>query len=340
MNTVTLHPTGRITFGRVRKDHKLHKLPLCSRHQRMRDESIGVIGAARFAEWIGKPLSMDLTSVSISEKTLEVAARRKRGSKGMTSRGRQLVANAATVLQEQYGKGKLSFWTLTIPDECLTHTLVSGWSRMVELVRKKLLYHLSKVGLPMLFVGVTEVQQKRWESSARALPLHLHILFVTAKQNYKPLIGKSLLAKIWRDALKTVGGKETDAQYASRAEFIKKSAARYLSKYMSKGGMALDWVPSNQVPSSWYFMSAGLRVAVKRSIVKASGLWVGEIFEFVRSESDMFRWSHAIFLESGAYGQIMVGWVAECLNDLTRKMLKDMIEGLGASWNQELSLVF
>lgn len=340
MNIVTLHPTGRVTFGRVRNSYKLHKLPLCSKHQRMRDESIGVIGAARFAEWIGKPLSMDLTSVSISEKTLEPLPRGKRGFKGMTSRGRQLVANAATVLQEQYGKGKLSFWTLTVPDECLTHSLISDWSRIVELVRKKLLYHLGKAELPKLFVGVTEVQQKRWESSARALPLHLHILFVTAKRDYQPLIGKKLLAKIWRDALRTVGGRETEAQYASRAEFIKKSAARYLSKYMSKGGMALDWVPRNQVPSSWYFMSAGLRLAVKKSIVKASGLWVGEMFEFVRSESELFRWSHAIFLPSGAYGQIMVGWVAECLDNLTHKLLKDMIEGMRDNWNQELSFAF
>lgn len=340
MNTVTLHPTGRVTFGRVRKDYKLHRTPLCSKHQRMRDESIGVIGAARFAEWIGKPLSMDLTSVVNSEKTPELAPKKRRGSKGMTSKGRQLVANAATVLQEKYGKGKLSFWTLTIPDECLTQDLIVGWSRAVELVRKKLLYHLEKVGLPKLFVGVTEVQQKRWKSGARALPLHLHILFVTAKKDYEPLIGKKLLAKIWRDALKTVGGRKTDAQYASRADFVKKSAARYLSKYMSKGGEALDQAPSDQVPSTWYFMTAGLRVAVKRSIVKASGAWVREVFEFVRSQSDIFRWSHAIFLESGAYGQIMVGWVAECLDDLTHKLLKDMIESLRDSWNQELSMVF
>jgi hypothetical protein len=255
----------------------------------------------------------------------------------MTARGRLLVANAATVLQEKYGKGKLAFWTLTVPDECLGHKLISGWSRVVELVRKKILYHLKKAGLPLEFVGVSEVQQKRWESSARALPLHLHILFVTALVDYKPRLSKQLLAKIWGDALSTVSGVKTKGLYASNVQFVKKSAARYLSKYMSKGGMALDWVPRNQVPSAWYFMSSPLRCAVKKAILKGSGLWVGEFFEWIRSNKDLFAWSHAINLPTGAYGQIMVGWVAECVDGLTKSLVASMIEGFNREVRADLS---
>lgn len=303
----------------------------------MRDESIGIIGAARLAEWSGRPLFMDLTSVRNSEKSAETKQIRRRGSKGMTARGRLLVANAATVLQDKYGKGKLAFWTLTVPDECLGHKLISGWSRVVELVRKKLLYHLKRSGLPLEFVGVSEVQQKRWESSARALPLHLHILFVTAIVDYKPRLSKQKLAKIWRDALGTVSGVRTEGLYASNVQFVKKSAARYLSKYMSKGGVALDWVPRDQVPSAWYFMSSPLRHAVKKAILKGSGLWVGEFFEWIRRREDFLTWSHAINLPSGAYGQIMVGWVAECVDDLTKTLVASMIGEFNREVRQEVS---
>jgi len=280
------------------------------------EESIAAIGASDYADLIEKPLaSMDLSNLSNSEKIPESKPRAKRGLKGITGYGRILVKDAAHWLQEEYGKSRLAFWTVTIPPDCLTEELISQWSGVVDLLRRKLTYHLEKHDLPNFIVGVTEVQPGRWERDGGIPPLHLHILFVAGHKPFVPLLSKGLLAKIWGATLENFSGKTPNLDTLSNVSFIRKDAVGYLGKYMSKGGSSTSALPARLVPSSWYFCSQLLRRVVKALITKYSGEWVNDLYEYFRVSTQMFNFTKAVEIEFGDGHKIKVGWYGDLKRD-------------------------
>jgi hypothetical protein len=312
MNTITLHPSGRLSFGEVRKNFKPRFVPAFSTRRKMMEESISAIGASAYADLVGKPLaSMDLSNLSNSEKISQPKTRAKRGSKGMTGYGRLLVKDAAYWLQAEYGKERLAFWTVTIPPDCLTEELVSQWSRVTDLLRRKLIYHLEKHDLPKFIVGVTEVQPERWKRDEGVPPLHLHILFVAGHKPFVPLLSKTLLAKIWGATLENFSGKAPNLDTISNVSFIRKDAVGYLGKYMSKGGSKDAPLPPHLVPSSWYFCTNDLRVVVKALTTKHSGEWVNELYQYFRVNTYMFRFTKAVEIEFGDGHKLKVGWYGD-----------------------------
>lgn len=330
MNTITIHPSGRLSFGEVRKNFKPKFTPKLTLAQRQRQESIGVIGVTEYAEMSGKPLSsMDLSNLSNSQKSLESPRRAKRGSGGLTGHGRMLVKNAAYWLQREYGKECLAFWTVTVPPENLNELLIESWSQVVRLLKEKLIYHLEKNGLPKFIVGVSEIQSKRWMSEGGLPPLHLHIVFVAAKRPYVPILGKELLAKLWGDTLENFSGVKARVDSISNVQFVRKDVVGYIGKYMSKGVGTGAELPPRLVPASWYFCTQDLRMVVKALIVKHSGEWVNDLYEFFRRNQDMFRFTKEVILEFGDGGKIKVGWYGDLREDAfdtAYQITKDMFQ--------------
>lgn len=325
MNSVRLRPSGRLSFGFSKKDAKLHRLPKRSLAQRMRDESIGIAGASRVdPEAIERAARMDLSNLSNLRKT-SGRVRAKRGLKGMTGHGRLLVKDAAFWLQKEYGKGRLAFWTVTIPPECLNASLIGDWSKVVKSVREKLSYHLKKHGLPTYIVGVTEIQPKRYLKYKEVPPLHMHIVYVAGFKEYVPLIQKEILAKLWADTVTEYSFIECRQDTVSNVQFIRKDVVGYLGKYMSKGFYDMDGLDVNLCPSSWYFCTKPLKDIVKGLIVKYSGEWVNELYQYFRNNKQMFSFTKAVEMNIGDDKYIKVGWYGELKGERNRDEAWNMI---------------
>lgn len=197
-----------------------------------------------------------------------------RGSKGITSYGRRMVRNAAYLLEKTYGGQHLSFLTLTVPDlegeqwSQLTH----GWSEVVRVFLQWLKRRLTGLGLPGLIVSVTELQEER--AKRDGVPaLHLHILFVGRKRKKSWAIKPKEFRESW---LRALGGQVEKLSECKNKEScenvtrVKKSAEKYLGKYMSKGcnavkesGSVLEKYGS---PHTWQNMTSDLRKWIKRQI--------------------------------------------------------------------------
>lgn len=338
MNSVRLRPSGRLSFGFSKKGYKLHRLPKRSLAQRFRDESIGVVGAYVIdPEGIERVADMDLSNLSNLRK-LSGRVRAKRGLKGMTGHGRLLVKDAAYWLQKEYGKARLAFWTVTIPPENLNEQLIGNWAGVVKSVREKLSYHLEKNELPPYIVGVTEIQPKRYVKNHDVPPLHLHIVYVAAKQDYVPLIHKDTLSKLWADTIATLSGVSCRQDTVSSVQFIRKDVVGYLGKYMSKGFYDMEGLDKKLCPPSWYFCTKPLKDIVKGLIVYHSGEWVNELYEYFRSNGELFGFTKAVTIFIDTDKEIKVGWYGELKGEQERNHAWNMIVNFARLNKPELAV--
>lgn len=325
MNSVRLRPSGRLSFGFSKKGYKLHRLPKRSLAQRMREESIGIVGVSNvYPDELQALSSLNLSNLSNSEKP-PGRVRAKRGLRGITGHGRLLVKDSASWLQKEYGKERLAFWTITVPPQCLNETLIGNWSKCVESVRKKLIYHLEKHGLPPYIIGVTEVQPKRFVQNKTVPPLHMHIVYVAGFEKYVPLISKETLTKLWTDTLTTHSGIQAPEGKGSHVQFIRKDVVGYLGKYMSKGFYDMEGLDKNLCPPSWYFCTKPLKDIVKGLIVYHSGEWVNDLYQYFRREHKLFGFTKAVEIFIDEQTPIKVGWYGQLIGEKEYEHVYDLI---------------
>jgi len=195
------------------------------------------------------------------------------------------IRNAAYLLERAHGKDSLSFLTLTLPDlpaEGL-RACAENWGKMVDQFLKWLRSIVEeKHGGVLQYTYCTEVQMKRLESRGE-YALHLHLLFVgrrTRKSNWYTT--PKQVRKAWIRCIKSVYSGGFEHRALENLQRIKKSAARYLSKYFSKGAKssASTGNPSD-VPwftGHWGGISRSLRQSINRLSCRLSeGMGTGEL---------------------------------------------------------------
>jgi len=165
--------------------------------------------------------------------------------------------------------GKLSFWTVTLPDETIRELVARDlWPQFQTRIRDLLVRALKKRGLTPRVVGVVELHPSRSMRERTPLP-HLHLLFHGSRHKWRRwLLTTADLDRIIRDAVRYVGLPAPNVSQAGRVEAVKWNAGAYLSKYMSKNGEAawLEQVPGN-LPRVWWFWSQPLRAQVLNLVV-------------------------------------------------------------------------
>lgn len=228
----------------------------------------------------------------------------RRGLRGLTSRGKNLVREAAIGLEERYGKDRLTFWTVTLPhmsDEDYGE-VCANWSRLCENLKKKVQYHLRENGLPTHFVMVTEMQEGRWK--AHGVPAwHIHAVFVGCHTPGGWVITPELADKLWSEAVQEYCRDGYLWRSASKLERVKKSVGRYLSKYLSKGTSVIEEVEAawpGCVPSSWYACTKPLRLWVDRNTRKSEAVarWLYQLISDTASDIHGL-WSYTIETRAG-----------------------------------------
>lgn len=192
------------------------------------------------------------------------------GQKGITSKGARTVRNAAFILQREAGRRRLTFSTVTLPSlsENDLLTLNDQWNKLIELYRLGMSRLLRKKGLSGEIVGVSEIQEKRYARSGLPM-LHAHFVFVGCAKPGQWAVSPKAHDRIWKRAIcATLGRDVSVGKSCCNLQCVKKDAAGYLGKYLSKGGKVIEEIKEDGfewwLPRQWWNCSRSLSARVKQ----------------------------------------------------------------------------
>lgn len=201
-----------------------------------------------------------------------------RGSNGITSYGRRLLSNAVSFLQRRHGRARLSFVTLTLPAVSYEESwlLSSCWSQVVRVFFQKLGRRQVKRGIPPHYASCTEIQPERCDREGHPA-LHLHFVMVGKARNEKGwAFTPTEVRELWRSVVEPYLTTECDWSAVENIQQVKRNAAAYLSKYLSKGGAMPPAPPPSGtgwgLPKTWYNISQKLRRHIVDSVRRSPEL--------------------------------------------------------------------
>lgn len=157
---------------------------------------------------------------------------------GMSKRMSRNIRNAVYLLEKQPGgKDVLSFLTLTLP-ALSTEGLKAcceNWDSMVKRFFDWLRLELKSKGILFQHVYCTEIQLKRLHERGEYAP-HLHVVFRgrTGNKSAWAITPKKARTQ-WGRCIRAFVSEKFDTRALENLQRIRYSAARYLSKYLSKG---------------------------------------------------------------------------------------------------------
>ncbi len=224
--------------------------------------------------------------------------RARRGSGGITPYAKKLVRSAGAILEENF-RGRLSLLTCTLPTltESELRELCKRWGRSVfRVFMQRLTRVLRGNGLPVYYVAVTEIQEKRFESWGQVCP-HIHVVFVgrSGERGSQWVITPQLVAQIWGEILDGVVGRSLTRNATTRIESPRKSLQKELGKYLTKGGKVLKKIKDagleSLLPNAWHGVSKELRQWVKRETVEISDQFTDRLVKSL----DRFSNKRALF---------------------------------------------
>lgn len=244
---------------------------------------------------------------------------RKNGVAGITSFGQQMLRSACYLLERDYGNADLCFATLTVPTlpQEGRVELARNWGILTNRLCQFLTRRLMKAGRPTKVVGCTEIQSARLANHAQA---YLHVHAVWPSHSNAPgclwAVHWNELRAWWKSALERYSGCRLPHEPRVELAPVRKSAERYMGKYLSKGsGESLqgfiDDLGVEAVPGQWWFITADLRSQVKRETAHGpnTGTLLYAVVSQALEEGDLgdFEWVRPVFLEFGEHS-IHVGW--------------------------------
>lgn len=264
------------------------------------------------------------------------AHRGKYGSRGITSYGKKMVRSGAKILQEEWGLKCTGFGTLTLPSFSSEESqiIATSWGQLVKRFFEEFKRQQCRHGGDERYVCVTEVQEARWAESGE-LGLHVHFIYQARKvpRGTNWLISANWCRQTWRRILANRLGYVCADIPQPRCELklVRRDAAGYLGKYMSKGGKILERIkeamPTLALPSQWWGCDASTRRDIKGRIVRLDSVCAGAFWSravqlpllpqiyFTRSveiTSDTFG-----IRRVGLVGRVDFGWAKNYVENLT-----------------------
>lgn len=242
------------------------------------------------------------------------------GRQGITAYGQKVVRSGAYLLQEKYGKERLSFLTLTVPqyghsEEC---RIADRWAYLTKALLQTLRRRLEKAGLPKSVVLVTELQPKRLQDREPGC-LHLHLVFVGRQARAAWAYSPREYRQIWLGLLSGVLGRKVPDAPCENVQRVEKDASQYLSKYMSKGVESVaDYAEINgwaMVPRQWWSATVPIKKAVKKYTISgelASSILDQMIETWQRNgylpNSDGIKFCRPITIKATKYQDYLIGF--------------------------------
>lgn len=262
-------------------------------------------------DWALARYPLDLSDVPKSH------SRPRRGLKGMTGYGKQSVKAAGWLMRDRYPQHRMTFGTVTVPQlsEAGRRKLVEVWPEIVRQTIQWLVRRLERQGLPQAVVSVSEIQPKRLASTGEGY-LHLHLLWLNVpgrKGNWA--VDPVELGAWFEETLSRLLEVPGVGRVNVDVKPVKGDAARYLAKYMSKGGDVLaealeDWGADN-CPRQWWNLSGWVRALVKANTVRGTvpGAWLETLVNYIFDTGDYSVVEYLRHVEIELDGApITVGW--------------------------------
>jgi len=197
---------------------------------------------------------------------------------GLTGRMKCHIRNAGFLLEDTYGNDCLSFLTLTLPslDNDNLSMLWDNWGKIVDRFLKWLRSKYQSLGLPLEYTYCTEIQGKRNERTGQAYP-HLHLLFNGRANRKSPwAITPSMARAAWVRCIRDYYTMPFTDSSLENLQRVRKSAGRYMSKYIAKGGnrevsTSDEGVPAQQPRINWGGMCRSLAQKIARATTRLEG---------------------------------------------------------------------
>lgn len=228
-----------------------------------------LIGSGRFS-----PLVHQLRESSPNE----VKEPSRKRLTGMTKNMARNIRNACYLLDAQYGKDNISFLTLTLPNLSTDELglCCEKWDYMIDQFLKWLRKRSQKLNIPFAYVYATEIQLKRLQKRKEYAP-HLHLAFRGRNAKKSPwMVTPKQVRKAWTNIIcNVIGHRQFDNRALENLQRVRKSVARYLAKYLSKGGCTLPsdsgTIIEARLHTQWGGMARVLSRAIKSCTIRLSG---------------------------------------------------------------------
>lgn len=232
--------------------------------------------------------SLKLGSSSESSQTPEKPKKRY-GLKGITGYGKKNIRNIAYQIETSDSIGIPQMGTLTIPKISLegNRVLCQSWSDITRSFFQECRRAYKKYGMHFEYVSCTEIQEQRFHRHGDC-GLHLHFIYKARRKPHSRdwVIHDSWVRLVWKRLLEgalrkapQVSTKDLDKVMSTtinyRREKIKKSAAAYMAKYLSKGSGIIDKVADvlgeDYLPRQWWSADSLSKERLKRACIKSRG---------------------------------------------------------------------
>lgn len=217
-------------------------------------------------------LGLSNTVICHTEGVPPVKPQRIRKGKPITSHTKKMLKACSALLEEQVGREKIAFLTLTLPNfsEADLAKCNENFHELLRQYCQHLKRRLAKAGVSQEYVCSVEIQEGRWTEKGQ-LALHAHLVFQGKKYRYSNwILSKEEVRDIWAKLLTNLMGRNIECPAATKIEWVRKSVARYLGKYLSKGGKVVNQIIEanrrEELPSKWDRISDALRRKVKQEI--------------------------------------------------------------------------
>jgi hypothetical protein len=359
--SLKVYPDGSLTCSQISSVNSRYLKAGSGNNRYLNKPLPGQPGSPEYAAWISGSVAeagldrtiqaaaaLGLSTLSNSSKTSPLSLKRRpRGHKGITSHGRRVVRFGAADLSDRLGRPNLSFLTCTLPalPDPIMIVVLGEWSRLLQNFRRKLAYHLSDSGLPASIIGVTEVQERRFENEG-GLPLHIHWIFAGRKPGRGWMFRAEDFQKWWSECVTEITGNIEGISWdtSTRIESIRKDAAGYIGKYMSKGCNAVrkinelgwEWL----LPSSWYTATKDIRASYKKNLYKVVGVKALALMSFLnKSDSSLLSWRKDLIVSSPDGTPIYSCWVARISRDMKPRTLVDILKQEITRYENEFEIV-
>ncbi len=208
------------------------------------------------------------------------------GLKGITGYGRRCVRNIGYLMQEEFGKRRLSMATLTIPSlpPVQMQCIAENWAKIQKKFFQECKRRYERLKLPWRYVAVTEIQPKRWVER-QEVGLHLHFLFPSFRVYKRGMFSlpHEWARKTWKRIIENTlnhispSGDEPAVIPLPiyDCEPVRKDAVGYLAKYMSKGCDLIETVAEvagdEYLPKQWWSADSVSKKKLKSSIIQSGG---------------------------------------------------------------------
>jgi hypothetical protein len=254
--------------------------------------TISSLGSSSLPNSRNSQINSNCQAVSLSQPSGLDKPIKTYGQNGITSRGRLRVRDGATIMEQKYGRRSLTFATVTLPampNETLNH-LCENWGEYVHRLTEEIKRELARHNAPLEIIYCTEIQEKRYLKYQQVAP-HLHLLWYSYRRSIDGVcIGKYAIDATWlrelnqRIIYRITGNQDVATGASVDTQKVKKSAANYLGKYMSKGGKIVDKIKQdskgNLLPKSWWGVTKELREQIKKAIIKVTDNVARNLFYF------------------------------------------------------------